>query len=69
MRHAITITALAALRLSLTSVVAAQNQPLAFEVANVKPSPPPPPGSIAPKKSIVLNRDQVLANHDGNKVW
>src|SRR5215475_10128905 len=37
MRYTMT---LAALLLSLTSIVAAQNQPLAFEVASIKPSNP-----------------------------
>ena len=39
MRYAITATALAALLLSLTTIVVSQNQPLKFEVASVKPSP------------------------------
>jgi hypothetical protein len=29
------------LRLSLTGIVVAQNTPVAFEVATIKPSPPP----------------------------
>jgi hypothetical protein len=37
MRCAITVTALAALLLSLTIIVAAQTQPLAFAVASIKP--------------------------------
>src|SRR5215469_13938740 len=38
MRNAITVTALALM--SLTSIVVAQNQPMAFEVASIKPSNP-----------------------------
>jgi uncharacterized protein (TIGR03435 family) len=38
MRYAITATAFAALLLSLTSIVVAQNQPLKFEAVSVKPT-------------------------------
>src|SRR5262245_46912650 len=41
MRYEITANTLAAMLLLLTSIVAAQNQLLKFEVATVKPSPPP----------------------------
>ncbi len=40
MRYAIIAMAVGAVLLSLTSIVAAQNKPLAFEVASVKPTPP-----------------------------
>ena len=43
MRTAITANTLAALLLLLTSNVVAQNQPLAFEVASVKPVNSPAP--------------------------
>jgi uncharacterized protein (TIGR03435 family) len=40
MRYAVKIMTLAALLLSFAVITAAQNPPLAFEVASVKPSPP-----------------------------
>jgi hypothetical protein len=46
MRYAITATAFAALLLSLTTIVVAQNHTSAFEVATIKPTDPAFQGNL-----------------------